>query len=216
MIIIIPLLLLILVIVSYFIPGVTFNLLWVYLVIALGATGLLIFLFFLGMLDLGGDGDVHSVADHHSVHHDTSGADHGGGLPLFVTSPSAVLILSALFGGFGLISHSILFFLPSRVKDLVSIFVSTFLSLFIYAYVVKVVLSFLKTSSIVKSGSYYEGKEAEVLYDIPEDGFGKVNVKTEDKIEQLLAKSEDGSRIPAGQIVRIKKHMGTFVIVEKI
>ena len=50
----------------------------------------------------------------------------------------------------------------------------------------------------------------------PEDGFGKINVNTGDKIEQLLAKSQDGSRIKSGEIVRIKKHMGTFVIVEKI
>ncbi|MFN3478443.1 MAG: NfeD family protein, partial [bacterium] len=67
-----------------------------------------------------------------------------------------------------------------------------------------------------KSYTYYEGKEAEVLYDIPEDGLGKINIKTEDKYEQLLAKSEDGSRIPAGTIVRIKKYTGGFAVVERI
>ncbi|MCS7165321.1 MAG: NfeD family protein [Candidatus Calescibacterium sp.] len=209
-------------------------LIWIYLIISLGSAGLLFLLLVVGLFDLGGDGGgIHhgSGGDGGVIHHDSGGdvagigggdtavhnaVSHDSGAPPLILSPSAFLIISALYGSFGVVTLSILSFLPEKIRDFSSIILSALLAGLTYAYVIRILFKFLRTTSMVKTTSYYEGKEAEVLYDIPYDGFGKINVRTEDKMEQLLAKSEDGSYIPAGSIVRIKKHMGTFVIVEKI
>lgn len=223
MIFLIPLILVVIILLSYFSTNSSSSLLWMYLIMALGSSGLLLFLVLIGMIDLGG-GD--SLVNHDaSVGHDVSVADGGvvdanvadvSAGKAFIISPSSFLINTALFGAFGIITFYLFSFLPSKVRDFSSIFISAILSGLTYIYVLKFLFNFLKTYSMVKSTSYFEGKEAEVLYDIPEDGFGKINVRSDDKFDQFLAKSEDGIPIPAGSIVRIKKHMGTFVIVEKI
>ncbi|MCS7243209.1 MAG: NfeD family protein [Candidatus Calescibacterium sp.] len=223
----IPFILLIVIVgLSYFLSNSPNSLIWTYLIISVGSSLLLFVLLFVGMIGFdggGGHGDVGSadggdVGAHHAdvSTGDTGVADATGGPPPFILSPSTFLIISALFGAFGIITFNLLSFLPVKVRDFSSIILSAILSGTTYIYVIRMILKFLKTYSMVKTTYYYEGKEAEVLYDIPEDGFGKINIRTDDKMEQLLAKSEDGSPIPAGTIVRVKKHMGTFVIVEKV
>lgn len=220
--IIIPIILIILVFLAYFLPVGGLSIVWIYLIMTIGSLIILLILFFIGLIDLGDHGSI-GVADHSGgvdIGDGGTGVSHGGdsgsGLPLFLVTPSSFLIMSTLFGAFGIITHTFLYFLPKNIREFSSIILSAFLASLTYISVIRFLLSFLKTTTMVKSTSFYEGKEAEVLYDIPEDGFGKINVNTGDKIEQLLAKSQDGSRIKSGEIVRIKKHMGTFVIVEKI
>ncbi len=217
-----PIILIILVAMSYFVFKFFTNILWIYFFIAVGSFLGLLFLLFLGMIDLGfSDGTVthgDGVADS-GVGTDGAvdgGASTGNSFSLFFISPSSFLIISSLFGSFGIIFYNSLFFISSNVRDFLSIILASVLSPLVYGYVIRILFRFLKTTSMVKSMNYYEGKEAEVLYDIPSEGFGKINVKTEDKFEQILAKSEDGSQIPAGSIVRIKKYTGTFAIVEKL
>ncbi|MCS6955194.1 MAG: NfeD family protein [Candidatus Calescibacterium sp.] len=206
---------------SYFLSNSPNSLIWTYLIISVGSSLLLFVLLFVGMIGFdggGGHSDVGSAdgGDVGAHHVDASAADPAGGPPPFILSPSTFLIISALFGAFGIITFNLLSFLPAKVRDFSSIILSAVLSGTTYIYVIRMILKFLKTYSMVKTTYYYEGKEAEVLYDIPEDGFGKINIRTDDKMEQLLAKSEDGSPIPAGTVVKVKKHMGTFVIVERV
>ncbi|MFN3788328.1 MAG: NfeD family protein, partial [Sulfurihydrogenibium azorense] len=223
--ILIPVILVILVGAAYLFGKTFISLVWIYFVIAAGSAALLVLLFFIGMLDLGSDGVIgdggvgDGVGDGGAVGGESVGVHHDGGgshaSSLMFISPSGFLIITSLFGSFGIISYYAFSFLAPSIRDFFSIISAAALSLVSYIYVVKTVFKFLKTTSMTKSYTYYEGKEAEVLYDIPEDGFGKINIKTEDKYEQLLAKSEDGSRIPAGTIVRVKKYTGSFAIVER-
>lgn len=233
----IPIVLAILIGVIYLLGKSFISLGWIYFIIAALSTGLLILLLMIGFLDTGmQDGGLHDSGIqgegvNGGVIHDTGGqADIGATLSTvnhegtfahnhsspFIISPTGFLIVTALFGAFGTISYYLFSFLPSGARDFLSIISATVFSIASYIYVISSVLKFLKTYSVIKSHSYYEGKEAEVLYEIPENGFGKVNIKIEDRYEQLLAKSEDGSRIAAGSVVRIKKYVGGHVIVERI
>lgn len=218
--ILIPIILMILIGAAYLFGKSFISLVWIYFVVAVGSAALLILLFFIGFLDLGGDGVVgEGAVNGGAIGSDSLGVHNGGYSPgdsLIFVSPSGFLIITSLFGSFGIISYYAFSFLSPSVRDFFSIIFAAIFSVVSYIYVVRIVFRFLKTTSMTRSYTYYEGKEAEVLYDIPEDGFGKINIKTEDKYEQLLAKSEDGSKIPAGTIVRIKKYTGSFAIVEKI
>jgi len=183
------------------------SIVWIYLGLAVGFSTLLLLISFTGLLDFSG-GDAH--------HDGATIADAGShdGSNLFIITPATFLTVGALFGSYGLITFFSLGFVPFR--DYLSIILSALLTGFTYFYIIKILFTLLKPSGLVKSNIFLEGKEAEVFYDIPENGFGKINVKIDDKYEQLLARSADGSSISAGSIVKIKKSFGNYVIVEKI
>jgi len=185
------------------------SIVWLYLGLAVGFSSLLLILTMFGFFDFGNGG-----SDAHHIDAASGDGGHDGGNVLVIT-PMTFLTVGALFGAYGLITVFMFSFL-NKTGEYLSIVSSALLTGLTYFYLIKTIFSFLRTSGLVKSNVFLEGKEAEVYNDIPENGFGKITVKIDDKYEYFLARSEDGSAISAGSIVRIKKNFGNYVIVEKI
>ena len=200
------------------------SLIIIYLSLTLGFTSLLIFLMLLGVFDFGhlvGAGD--NIADStvsdatlaDSSHIDAS-ASHDGISGLFIVSPFTFLSVGALFGAFGLITISTLNFLPPNIRDYLSIFVSLFLTFFSYFFIVRSLIRFLKPSSLAKSKMVFEGKEADIIEAISENGVGKAAIKIDNEVHYIYVRTEDGRPISIGKRVRIKKVIGDYGYVEEI
>jgi membrane-bound ClpP family serine protease len=60
------------------------------------------------------------------------------------------------------------------------------------------------------------GRRAQVTVNIPADSVGEVLVTSADSTRHMIARSRDGSPIPAGVTVRIVETMGSMVLVERL
>jgi len=74
----------------------------------------------------------------------------------------------------------------------------------------------LQSSGTVRLGDL-TGQSATVYTRIPENGNGKVNVTVNNRMQELLAKSEDGLEIKTGELVEIMEMLdgGTVLVKRK-
>jgi membrane protein implicated in regulation of membrane protease activity len=160
----------------------------------------------LHMFDGGHDGDV--GADH-------AGADAAGGGGAFHFSPLSPINIATFvtgFGGMGLITlHG--FHLGAAASLALSLPAGTLFSFSTYflMYIV-----FIRSESSSESQiTTLVGEEAEVLEEIPATGIGQIAYISMGSRFTGMAQSADGTPIPRGAGVRIKRVIGSTFIVEK-
>jgi hypothetical protein len=177
----------------------TFSAFGVFLGIA--ALGFFFLLFSLLAGDLFGHGDIggHDVGLHGEVH---------GGVSFFSTRVLSVFVTA--FGGFGAIGANMGF----------SIAVSTLMGLgggLFFGGVIYLFASFLysqQASSDIRV-SELVGSTAQVTVAIPKGGVGQVRLTMGESVVEKIARSQDGSEILLGALVKVESVAGESILVSR-
>jgi hypothetical protein len=163
---------------------------------ALGFLFLLVSLIFGEVFEhLGMDAD-------HSIDHDLS---HGG--PSFFSGRILRVFITA-FGGFGAVdTHYGLGVLPASGVG--------FGSGVLFASVIYVFARFLygQQASTQLQSSDIVGQPARVTVAIPANGVGQVRCQVGEEVVDKVARTHDGSPVPANAIVKVEQVLGEIVIV---
>jgi len=150
-----------------------------------------------------GHGDVGA----HDVGHGDVHAD-GHGVSIFSTRILSVFVTA--FGGFGAIGVH----LGYRIE------VSTGIGLLggaVFGGLIYLFASFLysqQASSDVRVGELV-GRTAQVTVAIPQNGLGQVRCSLGESIVEKIARTQDGSAIPANTSVKIESIVGETVLVRR-